>query len=455
MKKTIITISILLSSYLIIGCEDFLDEKADKQLAVPNTIQDLKALLYNDDMYSTYASSGEISSDDLYLTDEDLNSIYFESDKRLYTWQPDFVSKDISEQGNNWLDCYKAIYVCNSILESIDNFNLSGIEANELKGQALVMRAARYLDGLQIWAPVYNATTAESDMGMVIRLDPDLNIPSIRSSVKQTYDQIFNDITTAIPLLSSTSAGPNIPTKASAYGLLARAYLIIGEYEKALLMAKSALEIKSALIDFNTLNPEDDFPIRGTKFYAPEELIFLTSTFPHGFNISPEMLKVTPSLYNSFEEGDLRKSIYFKENSDGTFLFRGYHNDWRFLTGITTAEMHLIVSECYARLDDLESSAGAYNTLAEKRWNADIFTPIAFGNKTQALNAIVKERRRELAFRGLRWTDIKRLNRDGWNIIQTRTVNGYEFNLPPNDKKYAIALPEDIIAISRIKQNPR
>jgi tetratricopeptide (TPR) repeat protein len=455
MKNFHINALMVLISFLSFGCESYLDEKADKQLAVANTVADLRALLYHDDMYSTYGSSGELSSDDLFVTDEDLNSMYFESDKRLYTWQPDFVSKGISEVGNNWQDCYKAIYVCNSILDALEKYNLTGTDANELKGQTLVIRAARYLDGLQIWAPIFNAATADKDMGMVIRLDPDMNLPSIRSSVKQTYDQVFKDLTEALPNLPTSSPGPNVPTKAAAYGLFARAYLIIGDYPNALSMAKFAIENKSSLIDFNELNPDDDFPIRGTKIYAPEELIFLTSTFPHGFDLTAEIIKVSTSLYNSYTDGDLRKTIYFQENSDGTYLFKGTHIDWGFLTGITTAEMFLIIAECYARANSLQLSSDAFNTLAKKRWESNAFTPIAFKNKNEAINTVIAERRRELAFRGLRWTDIKRLNRDGGNIIQSRSFNGQQYTLLPNDKKYAIAIPEDIIAISQVKQNPR
>ncbi len=57
--------------------------------------------------------------------------------------------------------------------------------------------------------------------------------------------------------------------------------------------------------------------------------------------------------------------------------------------------------------------------------------------------------------RGLRWADLKRLNRDGANITLTRTVNGQVFTLPPNDLRYAIAIPENVIEIGSIQQNPR
>jgi len=57
--------------------------------------------------------------------------------------------------------------------------------------------------------------------------------------------------------------------------------------------------------------------------------------------------------------------------------------------------------------------------------------------------------------RDLRWMDIKRLNKEGANISLRRTVNGITYSLQPNDNKFALPLPETIIRISGMTQNPR
>ncbi|MCH5685209.1 RagB/SusD family nutrient uptake outer membrane protein [Niabella sp. W65] len=119
-----------------------------------------------------FIASGEVSSDDYYLTDDNFNSLYYESDKRLYTWRPDFVSRPLSSAGDEWYNCYKPIYVCNSVLQGLEDNNLTGVKADNIKGQALVFRAAHYLDGVQIWASAYNKQSANTDLGMVLRLDP-------------------------------------------------------------------------------------------------------------------------------------------------------------------------------------------------------------------------------------------------------------------------------------------
>ena len=51
--------------------------------------------------------------------------------------------------------------------------------------------------------------------------------------------------------------------------------------------------------------------------------------------------------------------------------------------------------------------------------------------------------------------DIKRLNKDGAGITLKRVINGETFLLPPNDPRYAVAIPEDVIATTGMQQNPR
>ena len=65
-----------------------------------------------------------------------------------------------------------------------------------------------------------------------------------------------------------------------------------------------------------------------------------------------------------------------------------------------------------------------------------------------------QERRKELIFRGLRWIDIKRLNLEGANIEQRRFLDGKEYILEPNSNRYALPLPDDIIRLTWMEQNP-
>ena len=197
-------------------------KKSDSKLTIPVTVEANQALLDNYNAINRdFATSGETSSDDVYLTDQDYNSLMYEELKRLYTWQPDNVSKPVSG-GNDWLYCYTGIYYANSVIYNLDNNNLHGTDADNVRGQAYALRAARYLDGAQIWCPAYDKVTAATDLGMPLRLDPDMNYPSERSSVAETYRQIIDDLRKAIGLLPDKPAILTRMSKPAALGLFLR-----------------------------------------------------------------------------------------------------------------------------------------------------------------------------------------------------------------------------------------
>ncbi len=229
----------------------------------------------------------------------------------------------------------------------------------------------------------------------------------------------------------------------------------MGEYEKALTNAEEALGSTSTiLIDFNTLNPDEDYPIPTTNNTSGEMMYWTVLLYAD--QLDQSIAKISPSLYDMYSKGDLRKDIYFGKNDDNTYFFKGMHLGTSGLTNTPTpAELLLTIAECNARLGNLPQSANALNQLLVKRWKVGDFTAYSFTSNEAALSTVLEERRKELVMRGLRWPDIKRSNRDGYNITLSRTVNGQTFTLPPNDLRYAIAIPENVIEIGGIQQNPR
>ena len=125
------------------------------------------------------------------------------------------------------------------------------------------------------------------------------------------------------------------------------------------------------------------------------------------------------------------------------------------MTCLATDEIYLNLAESYARRNDVSKAMETLNELLKTRWKTGTYIPITANSQSEALNIILKERRKELLFRGLRWSDLKRYNRDGAGISLERTVNATTYILPPNDLRYAIAIPEDIIKMTGMPQNPR
>jgi len=107
-----------------------------------------------------------------------------------------------------------------------------------------------------------------------------------------------------------------------------------------------------------------------------------------------------------------------------------------------------------ARTGYLVEAQADLNTLLATRYKAGTFRPYQLTVTADVLDLILKERRKELIFRGLRWMDIKRLNLEGANIVQRRFLDGKEYRLEPNANRYALPLPDDIIRVTGMEQNP-
>ncbi|GAB3832860.1 hypothetical protein GCM10028895_51150 [Pontibacter rugosus] len=95
------------------------------------------------------------------------------------------------------------------------------------------------------------------------------------------------------------------------------------------------------------------------------------------------------------------------------------------------------------------------NTLLRYRWRTGTFVELTAATPDEALALVLQERRKELLMRGLRWMDIKRLNREGAGITLRRVLDGRAYVLPPGDPRFALPLPEEVIELSGMTQNPR
>ena len=449
MKKYFLLICIALLAGLFSACEKFLDEKSDKKLAVPATLADLQSMLDNfGNLNHNMPSSGEISSDNYYLLDADLNSISQEGLRRMYVWEKDHLFAPGSSS-NDWNYLFRAVYISNAVLEGLDNHPAADTEVRHLKSQALFFRAFAYHDAAQIWALAYDPTTAAIDLGIPLRLNTDFNEASERGNVQQTYSLIESDLKQAIAHLPLKSTHVVRPSRAAAYGLLARVYLNKRDYEQAGAYADSCLRLYNTLIDYNTLNAAASVPIAR---FNPEIILERLLN-------SPSMVlsaRIVPELYGQYEDNDLRKTVLFKRNTDGTFSFKGgYGGSPAYYGGITTDEMFLIRAECFARKGNTNAALADLNTLLAKRWKTGTYASRTAPNPQKALEMVLFERRKELLMRGLRWADLKRLNKEGANITLTRKANGTSYTLAPNDLRYALPIPDDVIALSGMTQNYR
>jgi hypothetical protein len=311
-----------------------------------------------------------------------------------------------------------------------------------------------------LYTKPYDSTTAVSDLGVPIRLSPDVNINVGRGTVQQTYAQIIQDLQNAAQLLTVTSTVKSRPNKVATFAMLARVYLSIGNYTKAGLYADSCLQLYNTLLNYGTLSATSS-TTPFVRFNA--EVIFSALTTSASPTLNPNIAKIDTSLYNSYATNDRRKAIFFNANSGanlGIYSYKGGYDgppsSNSMFMGLATDEVYLIRSECYARAGYTALAMADLNTLMSNRWTG-IFTPFVAVNADDALYQILTERRKELVFRALRWTDLRRLNKDSrFAKTLTRPMNTVAYTpLAPNDLRYAMLLPATVINTTGVQQNPR
>lgn len=434
------------------SCKKYLDAKPDKRLAIPSSVEDLRLLLDNATKMNTNAPVlGETSADNYYLPAAAYQSMHLIG-RNAYIWDTAIYTPGAFP--NEWSQTYNPIYSANTVIELLPGIERTVQNAtswDNTMGSALLFRAKFYLHAAWIWCRAYDPASADTDLGLPLRLNTNFKEPSFRSSVSQTYEQILLDLKKAVSLLPISPEHVMRPSRPAAYAYLARTYLSMRNYDSAFKYADLSLQLKNDLLDYNTLNTTPAFPFQRFN----NEVIMHSACFFIYQSAAPLFARVDSTLYTSYDANDLRRTLYFKSETDGTKSYRGsYDNSIFFFNGPATDEMFLTRAECRARKGDLPGALNDLNTLMQKRWKAGLFTPFTAIGQQHALELILTERRKELIFRDLRWMDIKRLNKEGYNIIPARLVENQLITLQPNSNAYARPLPPDIIDITGMAQNP-
>lgn len=439
LKLNIIGLCLLLYT----SCEKYLEEPSDRSFAVISKLNDLQALLDHNSM-AIAPKAGEASADNYYLTDTDWESLSIEQDQQTYIWASENVFQ-AGESTNDWSNLYRAVFVANTVLEEIESMEKTDRNAsqwNDIKGQALVLRAVSFLDAAQIWSVVYDPLTADREIGIPLRVKSDFNIPSYRADLKETYNQINHDLLSAIPLLPPEGIAKTRASKGAAYGLLARSYLWMGDYANAERYADSCLQINSELMDYNDMNQtvNNPFPSRNIE-------VVMERRASLGMLMAVGRAKIPQEILDLFDDSDdLRRTLFFREMADESIAFKGFYSSSALImSGVAVDEMLLTRAECAIRQDEIEQGIDDLNRLLEKRWKTDRYIPIVVTDKQEALDKVLLERRKQLLFRGHRWMDIKRLNREGAGIDLKRRLKGKEYRLTANSSRFALPLPDDLL----------
>ncbi|MGJ1382846.1 RagB/SusD family nutrient uptake outer membrane protein [Sphingobacterium siyangense] len=463
-KKRFYNYILILLLSINFSCQkEFLEKKPDKALLVPETLTDFQQLLDNSSQVMNFTPLlNSVSCDDVYIPDH-IQVSFSPFQQRAYRWE-----KDIYEFTNiyngDWDRPYQQVFYCNIVLEglqSLSDSEKSSQAYNDVKGQALFARALAFYNLSQEYCAPHGSGNEGQQLGIPLKLESDINAKTERSTIEQTYKQIISDLEEATELLPEKTQFLTRSSKPAAFGLLSRVYLAMRSYEKAGEFASKALEFNNKILDYNTITSTGTYKMPRALANLNPEIIFysILASTPISYDNN---VFIDTVLQKAYDNNDLRKNIWFRIGTNGMLSFRGsYSGNNSIFTGIATDELIITKAECLARGNKVAEAMKELNKLLVKRWKTSsegnsLYVEQTAAGKADALKKILLERRKELLWRNLRWTDLRRLNQEPeFAVTLRRIIAGQTITLAPNDKRYVLPIPETVIVQTGMQQNPR
>lgn len=350
----------------------------------------------------------------------------------------------------------------------------SSIDKAKIIAEAKCIRALIHFDLVRIFARPFNFTTDGSHLGIPIILQPQLFADPLptRATVAETYKAIVDDLTAALTVLDNTNVGvlqngfkQNYFTKASAQALLAKVYLNQNKWDNAFNLADEVIKTNQ----YNLLT-NANYVASWTGKTPSSESIFeiaidfistgnsLGSYYDATNTSTYRMFAASSDILNLYSATDVRRSSSMFTsvtiNSIPYFFTKKYAAGNALATPIKVlrlSELYLIRAEAAAEKTVPDFTlANADLNLIRRRGDASAAI-LNLTVKSDLLDAILLERRKELAFEGNLLFDLLRKKKDVVRIDVTAVTK----NLLTNDNRLIMPFPENTVNANRnMIQNP-
>ena len=396
-----------------------------------------------------------------------------------------------------WRDTYTSIFRCNDVIGHIDGITMSAAAKTQAIGEVKFLRAFHYFNLVRQFGGVplrLEATKSPTDA------------PSQgRATVEAVYTQIIADLIDAANSLpdatSYAAADKGRASKGSANALLGEVYMTQKKFPEALIALRKVIGYNlmptyaSIFLTTNKNNVESVFEIQyystaGTNLssnfmyqFAPFNSGTAVTQDP-GTNLSFGSGWNTPTtdLISAYETNDLRKNVSLAEGFTGTAGFVAVPYIKKYNQGfvqpgqtnvnfpiIRYADVMLEIAECLNE-QNFAANGEAFNLLNQIRTRAGL-SPKTTGNANPALNiadqaamrnAIMQERKVELAFENHRWYDLVRTGTavDVMNAHGKREIAKNPPQFPANAynvtaNKLLLPIPQREVILDNLVQNPQ
>lgn len=339
-----------------------------------------------------------------------------------------------------WQMFWKIISRSNLILDKIKSgtFNDS-LQQKYITGEAYLLRAYSY----------WNLGYLYGGMPLIKTTLPISEVKKIgRSTIKETFAFAEEDYKKAIINLPEAWFGVNIGrgTKYAAMGMLARMHMFQSNFEAAKPLLANIINSKkysmeslyvNSFLDSKDNGPERVWEVQFTGGQLGEGNQFISGLLPEGFKdlkVMPfsgfaSVLYVADSLYHAYENGDIRRDLSILKgwtnsgvkDTISKFIIKYTHYDsympkdqadWaNNIPILRYTDVLMMYAEASNELGYVPNGE-AFTILNSVRARAGLkaLTSSDLPNKESFKSAIIKERRVEFAFEGLRWMDLLRWN---------------------------------------------
>lgn len=475
---------LLASVFLLQSCSDFLEQEPGTQTSITEQLKNKQGVLQA--MKGLYGELEATVRTQAFTVYADLQGGNIKFTPALTTSSngqitiPDAVTgvysfDDRSDESNLsafYGNCYDVINQTNLLLEFTDALpDASTAEKNQIKAEALTIRAYTHFLLSQLYSQNYGFTENASHPGIVYSktsINEKLTYPS-RETAANTYAFIIEDITTALNWYSDTSllSGPAYSyfNKTSAKALLSRVYLAKKDW-------KNAYDTASDVIANSGVNlvSSDNYVSQWEQTDLPVSEILLEFSIPkndegtpglsmsafYGFtsNTSYGRYSASQDLVSLYENTDIRRQL-FSLKSISTIVnlqpvFLGYYFTKKFqnnagYVAFRLSEQYLIRAEAAIGLNNPDQSKNDINVI-RARAKATLLT-----DTNTIAEALFQERRKELCFEGHLFFDIARNKKD---IVRNDGCVAPVCGLTYPSPKYVLPLPlRNLNLNANLKQN--
>ena len=421
---------------MLTSCDDYLDITPTGSVIITTAEQYRKMLTH---AYSVIPEDRGLATfrSDEFLMDATISKEDINSYKDIWIWND--ISPDESTSTFNWRRYYQVIYEANYTLESRNNITEgSAKEVDQLIGESYMLRAYMHFLLVNLFGEPYTAVADPYSVKAIpLKLNTESEDVLPRNTLGEVFDQIISDLDNAERYMNIEQWQTGLHYRfntVSVDALRSRVYLYMGKWEESLVASRRVLEKRNELSDLSSELPND--------FNSAEIIVALEQTMTAAYFRAG---KVNTELWRSYNSADQRPSKYYRQvTASNIQLQKGGSN--QYACSFRTGEIYMNAAEAALETEGEETAREYLLKVMQSRYTAAYYTQreaaVMEMNKEELLTEILAERRRELAFEGHRWFDLRRRERKEL----TKTYLGETFTLNENDSRYTIRIPSDAIA---------